>query len=37
MTDVAAKMTRDELDEAKRRERQWKVQLEGKIGGGRPN
>ena len=34
MTDVGAKMTRDELDEAKRRERQWKVQPEGKMGAG---
>jgi uncharacterized protein len=33
MTEVAAKMTRDELDEAKVRERRWKVQPEGKIGG----
>ncbi len=37
MTDVAAKMTRDELDEAKRRERQWKAQPEGKAGGSGPN
>jgi TPR repeat protein len=36
MTDVAAKMTREEIDEAKRRERQWKVQPEAKTGGG-PN
>ena len=37
MTDVAAKMTREELVEAKRRERQWKVQPEVKTGGGGPN
>jgi hypothetical protein len=37
MTDVAAKMTREELDEAKRRERQWKVQPEVKTGGAGPN
>jgi uncharacterized protein len=37
MTDVAAKMTREELDEAKRRERQWKVQPEVKTGRGAPN
>ena len=37
MTDVAAKMTRDELDEAKRRERQWKARPEGKAGGSGPN
>ncbi len=37
MTDVAAKMTREELDEAKRRERQWKVQPEVKTGGRAPN
>jgi len=36
MTDVAAKMTRDELDEAKRREHFWKVQPEQKIGGSAP-
>ena len=36
MTDVAAKMTRDELDEAKRREHQWKARPEGKAGSG-PN
>jgi uncharacterized protein len=32
MTDVAAKMTRDELDEAKRRQRAWKAQPELKTG-----
>jgi uncharacterized protein len=31
MTDVAAKMTREELDEAKRRERGWKAQPEVKT------
>jgi uncharacterized protein len=31
MTDVAAKMNREDLDEAKRRERQWKVQPEMAI------
>jgi uncharacterized protein len=37
MTDVAAKMTREELDEAKRRERGWKAQPEVKPDGGGPN
>ncbi len=37
MTDVAAKMTREELEEAKRRERRWKVQPEVKAGAGGPN
>jgi hypothetical protein len=37
MTDVAAKMTREELDEAKRRERLWHVQPEVKTGRDRPN
>ena len=37
MTDVAAKMTRDELDEAKRRERAWKAQPEVKTGAGGTN
>lgn len=37
MTDVAAKMTREELDDAKRRERGWKVQPEVKPRGGGPN
>jgi TPR repeat protein len=37
MTDVAAKMTRDELDEAKLRERRWKVQPEVKTRSGGPN
>jgi TPR repeat protein len=37
MTDVAAKMTREELDEAKRRERRWKAQPEVKTDAGGPN
>jgi TPR repeat protein len=37
MTDVAAKMTREELDEAKRRERLWHVKPEVKTGADRPN
>jgi hypothetical protein len=28
MTDVTAKMTRDQIEEAKRRERGWKAQQE---------
>ncbi len=34
MTDVAAKMTREELDEAKRRELRWKAQPEVKTDAG---
>jgi hypothetical protein len=30
MTDVTAKMTREQIDEAKRRERGWKAQPEVK-------
>jgi hypothetical protein len=36
MTDVAAKMSREEIDEAKRREHEWKVQPEMKTAGGGP-
>lgn len=37
MTDVAAKMTREELEEAKRRQRGWKAQPEVKTRAGGPN